>query len=74
MRNKKIDGPQQEALLQQINLADEKFTCVIQLTAAIFRLGLFLSHEESFVADLINSGFMWRALQFLQFSTQRELL
>ena len=47
---------------------------MIQLTASIFRLGLYLSRQNDFVPDLIRSGFLWRALQFIQFSMQREML
>ena len=46
----------------------------IQLIASILRLGLYLCRQQDFVPDLIRSGFLWRALQFIQFSMQREML
>lgn len=54
--------------------SEEKFQSVIKLTAAVFRFGLFLANDQSFMSDLIRSGFVWRAFRFLMFSTQRDLL
>jgi len=54
--------------------AKEKIESVLSLTASIFKLGLFISQDCDFVPDLIRSGFMWRVLQFLQFSMQRDML
>lgn len=47
---------------------------MISLTASIIKLGLYLSKDVSMGQDLIRTGFLWRVLQFIQFSMQRDLL
>ena len=72
-KRKKIEAGQ-EAQGVSANNSEEKFNVVTQLSSALFKLGYALSKEETIVPHLIKSGYLWRAMQFLQYSMQREFI
>ena len=66
--------PQTKSERESVYQAKKKIDLILRLTGAIFSFGQNISQHPNLHGELISSGFCWRALQFIFFNIQRDLV